>query len=104
MHLQVTPAPCSPSPCTQVLNHTFTCFYPGQEIEVRLVESDWLHSGSLICPPCEELCAEQFALAGSQCKGGIMPPLAHYYPEHSLTCGAAGLAGPLALALVISFI
>ena len=71
-----------------MLNHTFTCFYPGQEIEVtilwnlifnfclcshksfevfqtycfiylcfqvRLVEDDWLHSGSLICPPCNEV-------------------------------------------------
>jgi len=82
----------------QVLNHTFTCFYPGQEIEVRLVEDDWLHSGSLICPPCNELCGEQFAAEGSQCKGGIMPPLAHYYPEHRLTCGAAHLL-PLALLL-----
>ena len=23
----------------QVLNHTFTCFYPGQEIEVKLVDN-----------------------------------------------------------------
>ena len=72
----------------QVLNHTFTCFYPGQEIEVKLVDNDWLHTGSLICPACEDVCAEEFESQGTQCKGGIMPPVAHYYPEHQLACTA----------------
>ena len=69
----------------QVLNHTFTCFYPGQEIEVKLVDNDWLHTGSLICPACDDVCNEEFEAQGTQCKGGIMPPVAHFYPEHQLT-------------------
>lgn len=39
-----------------VLNHTFTCYYPNQEIEISLMENNWLHTGSLVCPPCENVC------------------------------------------------
>eukprot|EP00092_Neocalanus_flemingeri_P003715 GFUD01003992.1.p1 GENE.GFUD01003992.1~~GFUD01003992.1.p1 ORF type:complete len:686 (+),score=117.35 GFUD01003992.1:50-2107(+) len=88
----------------QVLNHTFTCFYPGQEIEVKLVENDWLHTGSLICPACDDVCKEEFEAQGTQCKGGIMPPVAHYYPEHQLTCraGAGELCWPLLCLAILS--
>jgi len=91
----------------QVLNHTFTCFYPGQEIEVKLVDNDWLHTGSLICPACEDVCAEEFESQGTQCKGGIMPPVAHFYPEHQLTCTAwtAGLCRHLlCLAVLLTLV
>ena len=50
----------------QVLNHTFTCFYPGQEIEVKLVDNDWLHTGSLICPACDDVCNEEFEAQSSR--------------------------------------
>jgi len=86
----------------QVLNQTFTCFYTGQEIEVRLVENDWLHTGSLICPACEDVCSVDFTAQGTKCKGGIMPPVAHYYPEHKLTCGASHCVTNLTLLKVIS--
>ena len=66
----------------QVLNHTFTCFYPGQDIEVKLVDNNLLHTCSLICPACDDVCNQEFE---TQCKGGKMPPVAHFYPEHQLT-------------------
>lgn len=92
----------------QVLNYTFTCFFPGQEIDVRLVQSSWLHSGSLVCPSCIELCQQQFLAKGESCRPGVLPPTAHFYPEHTLTCAAATctparsfLAALLVLGLVL---
>ena len=32
-----------------------TCWFIYLCFQVRLVEDDWLHSGSLICPPCNEV-------------------------------------------------
>lgn len=40
----------------QVDNRTFPCYYPGQELRIRLLSQGWLHVGSLSCPPCTELC------------------------------------------------
>ena len=40
----------------QVLNHTFTCYYPNQEINISLMDNGWLHTGSLVCPDCQEVC------------------------------------------------
>ena len=72
-----------------VLNHTYTCFYAGQQLEVRLrpEDDDWLHTGSLVCPSCEEVCGPE---AG--CRPGVSPPLSHNYPEHLLTCGQPPLS------------
>lgn len=41
---------------SKVDNRTFPCYYPGQELRVRLLSQGWLHVGSLSCPPCTELC------------------------------------------------
>ena len=30
-----------------VLNHTFTCYYPNQEIEISLMDNKWLHTGNV---------------------------------------------------------
>jgi hypothetical protein len=40
----------------QVANYTYTCYFPGQELSVRIISNGWLHKGALMCPPCEELC------------------------------------------------
>jgi hypothetical protein len=40
----------------QVANYTYTCYFPGQELSVRIISNGWLHKGALVCPPCEELC------------------------------------------------
>jgi leishmanolysin-like peptidase len=39
-----------------VANHSYTCFYPGQELPIRVMSDGWLHTGALVCPTCEELC------------------------------------------------
>jgi hypothetical protein len=30
----------------------------------------WLHTGSLVCPACQEVCGDQFAKIGQRCKPG----------------------------------
>ena len=51
-------------------------------------EERWLHTGSLVCPPCQQLCGAQFAAAGEECRPGVVPPVAHSYPAHQLACHA----------------
>ena len=73
----------------EVLNHTFTCFYPQQEIPVSLIAHSWLHSGSLVCPPCEEVCQSEFRQNGQKCRLGIAPPRTYVYTYDSIStiCG-----------------
>lgn len=52
----------------KVLNHTFTCYYPRQEINISLMDNGWLHTGSLVCPACEEVC--EVAGAKTDMSGG----------------------------------
>lgn len=37
-------------------NATLTCHESGQVINVALAKADWLHEGSIICPPCQLFC------------------------------------------------
>ena len=37
-------------------NATLTCQTSGQMIEVALVKDEWLHEGSIVCPPCNKFC------------------------------------------------
>ena len=85
-----------------VLNHTFTCFYPGQEIDVSLLHNNWLHTGSLVCPSCGEVCGEEFRGRGEKCRPGVLPPRTFYYPEHVLTCGGCRWGMPASRALVVA--
>nr|CAD7589812.1 unnamed protein product [Timema genevievae] len=39
-----------------VANYTYTCYYTGQVLDIRILSSGWLHKGALVCPPCEDLC------------------------------------------------
>ena len=46
-----------------VRNVSYTCSYTGQEIPVELVEEDsagerWLHTGTVVCPDCSQLCSQ----------------------------------------------
>ena len=41
---------------SQVDNRTFPCYYPGQELRIRLFAQGWLHIGSISCPHCQEIC------------------------------------------------
>ena len=37
-------------------NATLTCQKSGQIIDVALVKDEWLHEGSIVCPPCTQFC------------------------------------------------
>lgn len=69
-------------------NHSYTCYYEGQEIGISIIANGWLHKGALVCPLCEQLCQEQFAMIGEWCKPDSKPPPTVSYHRDKLTCGA----------------
>ncbi|GLH03905.1 Leishmanolysin-like peptidase [Gryllus bimaculatus] len=79
--------------CRQVANYTYTCYYPRQEVPIRIMAYGWLHQGALLCPPCEELCQ------GERCKPASPPPRGVFYPRDELRCAAALAHPPAAAAL-----
>ena len=105
-----------------VLNHTFTCYYPRQEINISLMDNGWLHTGSLVCPACEEVCEVDGANTPDQasprrldsksefkCRPGILPPKNFAYYQDILTCGSCkavtgNLAVQLSLLLIWSYL
>ncbi|XP_050546786.1 leishmanolysin-like peptidase [Daktulosphaira vitifoliae] len=73
-----------------VSNHTYTCYFPGQELTVRLVANGWLHKGVIVCPACEELCDEtKFTIPGDKCKLPSEVPVTATYHRDQLACGGA---------------
>ncbi|KAJ0184254.1 hypothetical protein K1T71_000677 [Dendrolimus kikuchii] len=70
-------------------NYTYTCFHAGQVLQVRIISQGWLHKGGVVCPPCREVCAEEFASRKEYCKGGEEPLPPNLYPNDVLTCGVA---------------
>ena len=70
------------------------------QIRLRPDADEWLHTGSVVCPPCPELCAAKFREAGTQCAPPTKPPLSHVYPQHVLTCGATSHVSSLLTGLV----
>lgn len=87
----------------EVANHTYTCYHSKQEIKVQLLSNGWLHIGTIVCPPCQELCAE----TGMECKADLIK--ASYiraeekFYEDNLHCSAdkAQLSAALSLIMVI---
>ena len=62
--------------------------------------NSWLHTGSLVCPACQEVCGDQFAKVGQRCKPGVLPPKNHVYYEESLPCSAT-VSHPALFVLVV---
>ena len=90
----------------EVMNQTFTCFYPRQELHVSLLAHSWLHSGSLVCPTCEEICGTEFRKNGEKCRSGMVPPKTHVYYRDDMVCGAPSIHGittmlTLSLAIIL---
>ncbi|XP_052746381.1 leishmanolysin-like peptidase isoform X2 [Bicyclus anynana] len=69
-------------------NYTYTCYFANQVLQVRIVQSDWLHRGGVVCPPCREMCGAEFASRGEYCKGGEEAPPPNLYPNDVLACKA----------------
>lgn len=83
-------------------NRTFPCYYPGQELRVRLLSQGWLHVGSLSCPSCTELCQETFLAANSSCKLPMPDPrVGQIYPNDPLDCGSLRPVHSAALSVII---
>lgn len=87
-----------------VSNYTFECFYPGQELNIRILENNWLHHGAIVCPSCRELCGEQFALMGESCKKAEEAPSSYYYPKDNLKCRAIAHVPSLIVILISAFL
>lgn len=73
-------------------NHTYTCYFPGQELVVRLVANGWLHKGVIVCPACEDLCGsaghdDSFGGSGDKCKPPSDVPITVPYHREQLACG-----------------
>lgn len=86
-----------------VSNYTFECFHPGQSLDIRIYESDWLKIGVIKCPPCEELCGEEFAAMGETCKSPRISISSHSYPKDNLKCNAA-LHLPISILIPLSLV
>lgn len=51
-----------------------------------------------MCPPCKELCEEEFAKRGEYCKPGEEAPPSISYPHDELKCGSVlNIYSPLLL-------
>ncbi|XP_026325522.1 leishmanolysin-like peptidase [Hyposmocoma kahamanoa] len=72
-------------------NYTYTCSHAGQVLQIRILKKGWLHKGGVVCPPCRELCAEEFASRNEYCKVGEESPPPNLYRHDILTCGATAL-------------
>lgn len=71
-----------------VANYTYECYYPGQEISIRIFSAGWLHRGALKCPPCRDVCGEEFRARGEHCRVSEEAPPLNMYPRDELVCGA----------------
>ncbi|GBP23419.1 Leishmanolysin-like peptidase [Eumeta japonica] len=81
-------------------NYTYTCYHAGQTLQVRIVRDGWLHHGGVVCPPCRQICAEEFKAKKEYCKGGEEALPSNLYPNDVLTCAGDYLTP--ALAVVVS--
>ncbi|KPJ00507.1 Leishmanolysin-like peptidase, partial [Papilio xuthus] len=80
-------------------NYSYTCYHAGQVLQVRIMQRGWLHRGGVVCPPCRELCAEEFQSRGEYCKGGEEAPPPNLYPNDLLVCKSPALL-PAAILLL----
>lgn len=70
-------------------NYSYECFYPGQELSIRINYGDWLHIGAIMCPPCREVCGEYFAKRNESCRIREEAPPGNMYPRDNLACSAS---------------
>ncbi|XP_013144532.1 PREDICTED: leishmanolysin-like peptidase isoform X2 [Papilio polytes] len=80
-------------------NYSYTCYHAGQVLQVRIMQRGWLHRGGVVCPPCKDLCAEEFQSRGEYCKGGEEAPPPNLYPNDLLVCKSPALL-PAAILLL----
>ncbi|CAH2083494.1 unnamed protein product [Euphydryas editha] len=81
-------------------NYTYTCYFAGQVLQIKIIQKEWLHRGGVVCPPCRELCAEEFSSRGEYCKGGEEAPPPNLYPNDVLACKSTTIQATAILLLV----
>uniref|UniRef100_A0A4D5RX53 Leishmanolysin-like peptidase n=1 Tax=Ixodes scapularis TaxID=6945 RepID=A0A4D5RX53_IXOSC len=80
----------------EVANYTYTCYHSKQEIKIQLQYSGWLHIGTIVCPPCREICAKE----GMDCdadlvKASYLQAEKYFHKDRLLCC--AGRQSAIAL-------
>lgn len=80
----------------EVANYTYTCYHSKQEIKIQLQYSGWLHIGTIVCPPCREICAKE----GMECdadlvKASYLQAEKYFHKDRLLCC--AGRQSAIAL-------
>ncbi|XP_037027187.1 leishmanolysin-like peptidase isoform X1 [Bradysia coprophila] len=71
-----------------VSNYSYPCYYPGQELSIRVMSGGWLHRGSIVCPSCNEICGDYFEQQGLECRIREEAPPSNKYPRDDLQCNA----------------
>lgn len=87
-----------------VANYSYECYYPGQELQIRIYKNGWLHRGSIVCPQCTEICGEEFAERNEKCRPAQEPPSGTYYHRDELKCSGSSvikLTNILSISLVM---
>lgn len=72
-------------------NYSYTCYYPGQKLSIRIKSNGWLHKGSILCPPCHEICGAHFAKQNTECKMREEAPPLNMYPRDDLECAGISI-------------
>ncbi|XP_039281797.1 leishmanolysin-like peptidase isoform X2 [Nilaparvata lugens] len=69
-----------------VANYSYTCYYEGQQLPIRIHQNGWLHKGALVCPSCQQMCQEKFQEVNEFCEPGIALPSDVVYDMDQLNC------------------
>ncbi|XP_072946899.1 leishmanolysin-like peptidase [Epargyreus clarus] len=80
-------------------NYTYTCYFAGQILQIRIIQRGWLHKGGVVCPPCREVCGEEFESRNEVCKVGEEAPPPNLYPNDYLACSAPNLTAAAILSI-----
>ncbi|XP_014674624.1 PREDICTED: leishmanolysin-like peptidase [Priapulus caudatus] len=80
-----------------IQEQSYRCHRAGQRIYVRQLFNDWLHEGSIICPPCDEVCQR----VGVPCPAETDAPAART-DMRRLHCGAPALARVAAATVLVA--
>lgn len=80
-----------------VANFTYICYHAEQVLRIRILRDNWLHRGTIVCPPCREVCGPIFAARRQSCKPGDEAPPPNQYHQDELPCAASEIRTSLFL-------
>lgn len=56
---------------------------------MRVKSGGWLHRGAIRCPPCHEVCGNEFELRNETCKASEEAPPSNIFHKDDLACSPA---------------